>query len=126
MIWMEMSPEPGDARFDHPVPKRKEGTLRVGGQAVIEGVMMIGRQHLLTGVALVAGLGASIGAQNRSADWTQWRGPNRDGAIAAFAEPKAWPEKLNRKWKIDIGLGYASPLAVATDFMCFPARGRTK
>jgi len=40
MIWMEKSPEPGDARFDHPVPKRKEGTLRVGGQAVIEGVMM--------------------------------------------------------------------------------------
>ncbi len=80
---------------------------------------MTGRKNLLIGVVAVAGLGASIGAQNRSGDWTQWRGPNRDGAIVAFAEPKAWPEKLNRKWKVDIGLGYASPLAVGNRLFVF-------
>ncbi len=40
MIWTDKSPDTGDARIPDPVPKRKEGTLRVGGQAVIEGVMM--------------------------------------------------------------------------------------
>jgi len=40
MIFGRKSPFTGDALFHHPVPERKEGTLRVGGQAVIEGVMM--------------------------------------------------------------------------------------
>jgi outer membrane protein assembly factor BamB len=44
-------------------------------------------------------------------DWTQWRGPGRDGQFS-FAEPKNWPEKLNVKWKVTIGEGYASPLLV--------------
>src|SRR4249920_3251386 len=84
---------------------------------------MTGKRNLLIGVVAVAGLGASIGAQNRTADWTQWRGPNRDGAIVAFAEPKAWPEKLNRKWKVDIGLGYASPLSVGNRLFVFSRQG---
>ena len=42
-------------------------------------------------------------------DWVQWRGPSRDGQFS-FAEPKRWPEKLNVKWKVTIGEGYASPL----------------
>ena len=42
-------------------------------------------------------------------DWTQWRGPSRDGRFS-FTEPKSWPEKLNVKWKVTIGEGYASPL----------------
>ena len=25
-------------------------------------------------------------------DWPQWRGPNRDGALASFREPSPWPE----------------------------------
>src|SRR5262252_10241691 len=45
----------------------------------------------------------------RGGDWTQWRGPSRDGQFS-FAEPKRWPEKLNVKWKVTIGEGYASPL----------------
>src|SRR6202158_5032229 len=43
------------------------------------------------------------------ADWTQWRGPSRDGQFS-FSEPKSWPDKLNVKWKVTIGEGYASPL----------------
>ncbi len=37
---MRKSPGPGEALFHNPVPEKKKGTLRVGGQAVIEGVMM--------------------------------------------------------------------------------------
>ena len=37
-------------------------------------------------------------------DWPQWRGVNRDGVATAFTEPKAWPEQLALKWKVDVGL----------------------
>ena len=45
-------------------------------------------------------------------DWPQWRGPNRDGASATFREPKAWPERLQKVWKQDVGLGYANAVVV--------------
>ena len=45
-------------------------------------------------------------------DWPQWRGPNRDGAVAAFKAPASWPGKLNERWKVEVGLGYATPLVV--------------
>jgi outer membrane protein assembly factor BamB len=47
-----------------------------------------------------------------SQDWPQWRGPNRDGAAAFFREPKAWPERLQQVWKIDVGIGYSNPLVI--------------
>src|SRR2546422_1755991 len=47
------------------------------------------------------------------ADWPQWRGPGRDGSLPAFHEPQTWPERLNRKWKITIGQGHASPVFAA-------------
>ena len=56
------------------------------------------------------------------ADWTQWRGPNRDGQFA-LAEPKTWPEKLNTKWKVTIGEGYASPLLAGGKILEFTRQG---
>src|SRR5712692_2591618 len=43
-------------------------------------------------------------------DWPQWRGPNRDGVVKSFSEPKAWPEKLKLKWKVQVGEGHSSPV----------------
>src|SRR6516165_8532712 len=43
-------------------------------------------------------------------DWPQWRGPNRDGIAGAYTEPKTWPEKLERKWKVEVGEGHSSPV----------------
>jgi outer membrane protein assembly factor BamB len=74
---------------------------------------------LLTSVLVVMCFVSTIGAQNASRDWPQWRGTNRDGAAAAFVEPKAWPASLNRKWKVEIGLGYASPLVVGNRLYMF-------
>ena len=48
-----------------------------------------------------------------SADWPQWRGPTRDGSLPSFREPKVWPEKLTRTWKIAIGQGHSSPIFAA-------------
>ena len=55
-------------------------------------------------------------------DWTQWRGPNRDG-VAPFTEPKTWPEKLTTKWKVVIGEGYASPLFADGRILEFARQG---
>ena len=51
-----------------------------------------------------------IAGQLLAQDWTQWRGPNRDGAIMSFTEPRDWPERLTQRWKVEVGLGYATPL----------------
>ena len=45
-------------------------------------------------------------------DWTQWRGPNRDGSVTSFTETRTWPEQLTQRWKVEVGLGYATPLVV--------------
>jgi outer membrane protein assembly factor BamB len=58
-------------------------------------------------VALLIAL-AAAGAQT-SADWPQWRGPNRDGSIAT-ALPSQWPEALTKRWEVSVGSGHASPV----------------
>ena len=50
------------------------------------------------------------------ADWSQWRGPNRDGYAAKQTLLSAWPEEGPKLvWSFDAaGLGYSS-VAVAGD-----------
>jgi outer membrane protein assembly factor BamB len=43
-------------------------------------------------------------------DWTQWRGPARDGAVPAAVVPKAWPASTSKTWQVEVGEGYASPV----------------
>ena len=43
-------------------------------------------------------------------EWTQWRGPARDGSVTEKNAPAAWPESLKRTWRIEIGEGYSSPV----------------
>src|SRR5215213_3278964 len=69
-------------------------------------------------LVLTAAGSAAVSAQN-ALDWPQWRGPNRDGTLASFAEPKAWPENLTRQWKIEVGTGYATPIVVGTRVYAF-------
>jgi outer membrane protein assembly factor BamB len=52
-------------------------------------------------------------------DWPQWRGPNRDGVATEFREPKAWPDTLTPQWKVEVGLGYATPLIVGNRVFLF-------
>ena len=62
-------------------------------------------------------------AQRAAGDVTQWRGANRDGVIAGFTEPAAWPEQLTQRWKIEVGLGYATPLVVGNRVYLFSRQG---
>ncbi|MFQ5638419.1 MAG: PQQ-binding-like beta-propeller repeat protein [bacterium] len=45
-----------------------------------------------------------------SQDWSQWRGPNRDGVLSTTAVPVVWPEKLQRIWQTEVGEGHSSPV----------------
>jgi outer membrane protein assembly factor BamB len=47
-------------------------------------------------------------------DWSQWRGPNRDGALNAAALPKTWPGAVTRAWRVEVGEGYSSPVVSGT------------
>ena len=69
-------------------------------------------------VAVVIGCGLALAAQ-RPLDYPQWRGATRDGSAAAFVEPKQWPDALTRRWKVDVGEGYATPLIVGDSVYVF-------
>jgi outer membrane protein assembly factor BamB len=56
-------------------------------------------------------------------DWPQWRGPNRDGAVSSFREPSPWPETLEQQWRVEVGLGYATPLVVGPRIYQFTRQG---
>jgi outer membrane protein assembly factor BamB len=77
----------------------------------------------LVSIIAVGGLSAAIGGQAPSADWPQWRGPNRDGAVVSFTEPRSWLEQLTRKWRIDVGLGYATPIVIGNRVYMYTRQG---
>ena len=56
-------------------------------------------------------------------DWTQWRGPNRDGVVSGFVPPAPWPERLTQRWKVEVGLGYATPIVVGNRLYMFSRLG---
>jgi outer membrane protein assembly factor BamB len=43
-------------------------------------------------------------------EWTQWRGPARDGSVSAKNAPAKWPETFQKTWRVEIGEGYSSPV----------------
>lgn len=45
-----------------------------------------------------------------SAQWPQWRGPNRDGVVATANVPAAWPDKPTVQWTVKAGEGYSTPV----------------
>jgi outer membrane protein assembly factor BamB len=66
--------------------------------------------------------GVAVGAlagQGADADWPQFRGPARDGSVAAVTEPANWPERLTERWRVEVGDGYATPLLVGDRLYVF-------
>jgi outer membrane protein assembly factor BamB len=100
-------------------------TLRLARPELVEGRARSGQARVRPyTIVVLAFLATSVSfAQMRTSDWPQWRGPNRDGAIASFTPPKAWPDALTRKWKVDVGIGYASPILVGNRVYMFSRRG---
>lgn len=46
----------------------------------------------------------------RTSDWSQWRGADRDGRVAEFSLPQAWPKTLKEQWRVNVGIGHSSPV----------------
>jgi outer membrane protein assembly factor BamB len=65
----------------------------------------------------------AMGAAAFAQDWPQWRGPSRDGTIAAFKEPAKWPATLTKRWNVEVGSGYATPLVVGNRLYVFTRQG---
>ena len=57
--------------------------------------------------ALVSG-SVALGAQ-APRQWSQWRGPQRNGE-AALTVPASWPQTLTKRWEVAVGAGHASPI----------------
>ena len=56
-------------------------------------------------------------------EWTQWRGPKRDGVVPVNLTPTSWPQNLSREWTVDVGSGYASPLIIDGEIFLFTRQG---
>jgi outer membrane protein assembly factor BamB len=63
---------------------------------------------LLTALALVLLVNGPPAAQGPR-EWSQWRGPLRDGT-APFAAPATWPQTLTKRWEVAVGGGHSSPV----------------
>ena len=74
----------------------------------------------------VAGLTGVVQAQRPPTDWPQWRGAARDAGVTSFAAPANWPENLTQKWKVEIGLGYATPLIIGNRIYEFSRQGENE
>ena len=70
-------------------------------------------------IAAVCACVISPDAQDAPLDYRQWRGQRRDGSASAFVEPPKWPETLTRRWRVDVGEGYATPLVVGGTVYAF-------
>jgi outer membrane protein assembly factor BamB len=57
-------------------------------------------------IVLFISLSLSVSAQ----DWPQFRGTDRDGKVTGFKSPPTWPKELTRVWKVNVGLGDATPV----------------
>ena len=69
---------------------------------------------------------AVLAAQGAGSDWPQFRGPNRDGAATSLVEPKAWPDRLTQRWKVEVGEGHATPILVGGRIYMFTRQGDTE
>lgn len=56
-------------------------------------------------------LAVTAAASAVAADWPQWRGPKRDGAMPEAVEP--WTGGLTPAWSAKVGFGYSTPVVAA-------------
>ena len=66
----------------------------------------------------------AAGALVPAEDWPKWRGPRGDGISRESGLAERWPESgPPRLWSAEVGLGYASPVAVAGRVYLFTMAG---
>jgi outer membrane protein assembly factor BamB len=78
--------------------------------------------HKVVATAIILASAAVLFAQDARLDYPQWRGLQRDGSASAFATPKNWPGQLRRRWKVEVGEGYSTPILVGERIYVFTRR----
>jgi outer membrane protein assembly factor BamB len=90
-------------------------------------VVASSNQHPTHGRALLPSLLAvtlACAGAAFSADWSEWRGPNRDATGGATsAAPRVWPAELARAWRVPAGSGQSSPVVGADTVFLFAREG---
>lgn len=79
----------------------------------------------LTVIAILAVFTAGA-TRTAAQNWRQWRGPDRNGTVASFTAPPSWPDQLNQQWKVEVGLGYATPLVEGDRIYMFSRKGENE
>jgi outer membrane protein assembly factor BamB len=103
------------------------GASRVTGVGGVIGAAMVATAVLSghavsTSAAPAAAAPAAAAPPSAPQDYRQWRGQNRDGSASAFTPPRTWPDALTRRWKVEIGEGYATPLVAGRIVYVFSRR----
>jgi outer membrane protein assembly factor BamB len=75
---------------------------------------------LLIGILLSPSVLAGFTASD---DWSQWRGPQRDGTLTGFHAPSVWPKSLKEEWKVTVGVGHSSPVMADGKVYVFARQG---
>jgi outer membrane protein assembly factor BamB len=68
------------------------------------------RSPICSAFALFIVAAAALEAQ----DWSQWRGPARDGSVIAASLPASWPSAVKPVWRVEVGEGYSSPVVAGS------------
>ena len=86
----------------------------LSGQSLEATLRRRSSQRLIRCLLSVVGI-ISLGGEATVGDefWDQWRGPSRDGFVAATAKP--WPDgldqtRLEERWRIALGPSYSGPV----------------
>lgn len=68
------------------------------------------------------------GADAAAQDWTEWRGPSRDGTVPAAVVPAAWPAGVARAWHVEVGEGgtWSLPVLLPDGLLVREAAGLTR
>jgi outer membrane protein assembly factor BamB len=80
------------------------------------------RNRFIATMICVLAAGVVCSAQENPRDYPQWRGKDRDGSASSFVQPPRWPDTLTRRWRVEVGEGYASPLVVGNIVYVFSRR----
>jgi outer membrane protein assembly factor BamB len=79
------------------------------------------RSFRLSSSILVVCIIILFAAPSYAQDWSQWRGPNRDGAAPALSS--TWPKTLKEEWKVTVGVGHSSPVIAKGKVFVFTRQG---
>ncbi len=82
------------------------------------GVSRGGARVTLAAVGFLLAVSAAGQAQ-----WPQWRGPTRDGSVAAPPRGEDWPERAALLWEREVGEGYSGPVVAGNRIWVHARRG---